>query len=286
MSNIKYNIAKIEEHIDSETGFRYRHIKKMNDSYTPHRHEFFELLFFAKGLVYHNFNEKQQIVNENSLIFIRKTDRHSFCSKDHKMVEHINLAFTEEHVTALFNYLGTGFPSQLLLSAVNPPMILLSEHEKEKLMNLTETLTQTSTPEEMKTKMRTILVNIFTKYFNNYSEEETGIPLWLETLYEEMQKPKNFEKGIKKMYEKCHYSPEYLSRCMKKYYNTSPTNYINMLRLEHSKNLLLTTNFSVTDICYECGFETLSNFYRQFKKSFGMTPKQFRKTFGVKTTDY
>ena len=51
------------------------------------------------------------------------------------------------------------------------------------------------------------------------------------------------------------------------------------LRLEHSVNLILTSNLSITEICYECGFENLSWFYKQFVKKFGLTPVEYRKKY-------
>lgn len=45
----------------------------------------------------------------------------------------------------------------------------------------------------------------------------------------------------------------------------------------YSANMLITTNLSITDLCYECGFENASWFYSSFKKKYVLTPKEFRK---------
>ena len=51
----------------------------------------------------------------------------------------------------------------------------------------------------------------------------------------------------------------------------------NELRLGYAANLLLSSNLSATDICYECGFCNLSWFYNAFEEKFEMSPIEYRK---------
>lgn len=55
--------------------------------------------------------------------------------------------------------------------------------------------------------------------------------------------------------------------------------FVNEIRIGHARKLLLEDNFNITQICYECGFLTLSNFNRQFKAITKMSPHQYRKLF-------
>ena len=79
------------------------------------------------------------------------------------------------------------------------------------------------------------------------------------------------------MYEFSGKTREHLTRMMKKYYKTTPTEYITDLRLEYCANLLYTSNLPVIDICYSCGFDNLSWFYKVFQKKYGTTPAKYRK---------
>ena len=49
-----------------------------------------------------------------------------------------------------------------------------------------------------------------------------------------------------------------------------------MTRIEESKRLLTTSNYSIVDIAIAVGFEDQSYFSKVFKKYTGITPKQFR----------
>jgi len=56
--------------------------------------------------------------------------------------------------------------------------------------------------------------------------------------------------------------------------------FIAELRLSHACQLLSNAeNMSVAQICYDAGFNTLSNFNKQFKAFFGVTPKEYRRKF-------
>ena len=53
--------------------------------------------------------------------------------------------------------------------------------------------------------------------------------------------------------------------------------YINEIKLDFaSKALKNNREMSVSDICYESGFESLPHFHREFKKKFNCTPLEFR----------
>lgn len=66
-------------------------------------------------------------------------------------------------------------------------------------------------------------------------------------------------------------------RVFKKETDMTPHEYIINYRLRISKILLLESNMSVNDICYESGFSSASIFCAAFKKSVGLSPTAYRK---------
>jgi AraC-like DNA-binding protein/mannose-6-phosphate isomerase-like protein (cupin superfamily) len=53
------------------------------------------------------------------------------------------------------------------------------------------------------------------------------------------------------------------------------TQFLNELRIDIACDLLLKKEKSITEIAFECGFNNIANFYRQFKKITGKTPGEF-----------
>ena len=132
--------------------------------------------------------------------------------------------------------------------------------------------------EKQKLKMKLILTDIIGVFLNFKSNlEASNIPLWLTQLVEELKKPSNMQLTLSEMTVLTRKTREHISRSFKKYYNMTVSDFMNQQRLNYSANLLLNTNLSVIDICYECGFQNLSWFYRNFKKKFSTSPIQFRK---------
>ena len=69
---------------------------------------------------------------------------------------------------------------------------------------------------------------------------------------------------------------DYLSHLFKKDTGSSLINYVIDRRIARSKELLAKGEMSIRDIAITCGFQNISYFSRQFKKSTGMTPRQFK----------
>lgn len=55
-----------------------------------------------------------------------------------------------------------------------------------------------------------------------------------------------------------------------------PAKFISAMRLDEAKRLLLNTNRSITDICFEVGYNSLSTFTRYFNQRVGLGPREFR----------
>ncbi len=60
------------------------------------------------------------------------------------------------------------------------------------------------------------------------------------------------------------------------YYKESPAKYILNKKLEKSIHLLAYKSKTISEIAYESGFETISNFDKAFRKQFGKSPSKFR----------
>ncbi|WP_166923346.1 AraC family transcriptional regulator [Flavobacterium poyangense] len=53
--------------------------------------------------------------------------------------------------------------------------------------------------------------------------------------------------------------------------------YLNEIRVSNACKYLIETDLGVSEIAYECGYKTASNFNKLFKKLIGTTPKEYRK---------
>jgi AraC-like DNA-binding protein len=73
-----------------------------------------------------------------------------------------------------------------------------------------------------------------------------------------------------------------LSQVINEKYNKSFNGYINELRIESAKMLLISNkNFTIEGVGYESGFNSKSSFFTVFKKMTGQTPAEYQKTQGL-----
>lgn len=68
----------------------------------------------------------------------------------------------------------------------------------------------------------------------------------------------------------------HFARAFKSAIGEPPHRYITQRRIDRAKMLLSVTKLSAAEIAYQVGFSNQSHFTAQFRKSVGMTPKQFR----------
>ncbi len=101
-------------------------------------------------------------------------------------------------------------------------------------------------------------------------------------------------------YMKCHYpskitlestagyvglSPSYFSKVFKEEMGCTFSAYLNELRIDRSKALLLAGSASIMEICAQVGFDDQSYFTKVFKKQTGVTPAKFRSRRGRLAAD-
>ena len=110
---------------------------------------------------------------------------------------------------------------------------------------------------------------------NSYSKTDTNILFKAQKFIEN-----NYKEDIttETISAACSVSTSYLHKLFKKGLNTTPGNYILNCRISAVKDMLVNTNLTLSEIAIECGFNSQSYFSDCFKKSVGVSPKDFRKS--------
>jgi AraC-like DNA-binding protein len=71
------------------------------------------------------------------------------------------------------------------------------------------------------------------------------------------------------------------SRFFKLHFGRTFPEFVNELRVGRACRLLTETDQKITNIAFDCGFNNLSNFNRQFSRLKGTTPREFRRQLGL-----
>src|SRR6266550_5782054 len=93
------------------------------------------------------------------------------------------------------------------------------------------------------------------------------------------------EPSLSEMAQVVNLSPSRLRYLFKKETGIAPGHYLRAFRLEQAKELLETTFLSVKEIIRCVGVNDQSHFIREFKKSYGLTPAQYRMSLATNKND-
>jgi AraC-like DNA-binding protein len=77
----------------------------------------------------------------------------------------------------------------------------------------------------------------------------------------------------------CHMSLSTFKKSFKEYYHTTPALWLKQRKLDRALHQLISSDLSINQIAFECGFEDCSHFIRAFKEQYQSTPLQYRKQF-------
>lgn len=78
----------------------------------------------------------------------------------------------------------------------------------------------------------------------------------------------------------------YLYRLFMEQQKISPKQYLLQLRIHIASDMLSSSDYSITEIAYSCGFKDAAAFSNQFKKMTGYTPRKFREYLNLEKTIY
>lgn len=108
--------------------------------------------------------------------------------------------------------------------------------------------------------------------FNSTNERITKIHEYLMSYSHE-------EVNLEKLAQLIHMAPGSLCRFFKSEMGMTIFDYLNKIKVDYACSLLLDRELSIAGIAYDCGFNNLSHFNKQFKKNMNITPSQYRKQF-------
>ncbi|MDL2256464.1 AraC family transcriptional regulator [Parabacteroides sp. OttesenSCG-928-K15] len=82
---------------------------------------------------------------------------------------------------------------------------------------------------------------------------------------------------LKDLSEQCYMSSSYFHKIFTNALNTTPSDYITLLRMNAALELLIDNKSNIKEIAYQLGFNDDAYFSRVFKKYYGITPGEYKK---------
>lgn len=282
MGNTRYLLTKNNVY---DLDFELIYISKSkfeNDWHsTLHMHPFTEIFFITSGQGTFQIGDEIVSVKESDLILINPN-----CSHTERSVSSSNPL---EYIVFAINNLAIGTsPSSLTdddtKDTLNTYKILNFNKKKSEILYNLNTLIRELEEKNLNYELacKSILTLFLIQVMRNTSSD-----IFITENFEKI----NIECMKIKNYIDSHYSENitldflsnltyvnkfHLVHLFTKEMGISPINYLINKRIDESKNLLSTTNYSIRDISSIVGFSNSSYFSQMFKKITGISPKDFR----------
>ena len=238
--------------------------KYLDEDCFSHFHDFYEIEYVISGRGSSVVNGKEESLKPGMLFFLTPIDCHSVRTDG---LEIMNIMFSEQLVdfSLLEPFLRYGSPRTVEVDSGARPFLeqLLGE------------IVGNVADRDYCTALMACLLRKMTQLFS--CPDGGSIGGTLSRIHSYIIA--NYRSGITLSSVAAHVglTPSYVSALFKKEMRVGFKEYLNSLRLEYARKLLITTEQSVQRICEESGFEDVPNFIKRFKGRYGMSPTELRK---------
>lgn len=259
-----------EDQLNPKTGMAV-HDRNVTTDSSLHWHNFLEIELITDGRGEQILNGQRNELSRGCLSVMRLTDFHQVTPG--KYMRLINFMVDDKLLT-----------EEMLhkLSVSQTMFYRLDEAEAvrmEQLFRLCMEENELKNPD--KRYLNHLIICIFLRIFRLVPDsEKSGVsairPIQTALLYLHMHFREN--PALKDVAEIAHYNTSHFSTTFHKELGMTYSEYLNTLKISYAKELLLSTDLKISDVCHECGFTSHSNFLRLFKERLGQSPMQFRKS--------
>lgn len=257
----------------------------------PHTHDFVEIVFIRAGHALHQLHDKEgNAVLSNSIIkgdvfTVLPGEIHSYSRSC--MFRNYNLCVGRELMEELAAQLQTLEYFDTFFSPTRPvqinqlhltPMDFLAVEQL--IKRLTIALHCDPDSKSRPTAIKLLLMEIFMQVFDGFFKGWKQYPAYVsENFFLSIERLEKFPARrieLSKLAKEVGMSLSGYAHKFKEIVGVSPSEYINLLRLENAKKQLEETSLSLFEIAAQNGFSSDNYFIRMFKKRYGITPKRYR----------
>ncbi len=278
-------LEKIQPSFGSSISFKRFTDEQPNGIAAWHYHPEIELVYIQSGSGKKHIGNHVSYYNEGTLLLIGSNVPHyGFTDRMTSMNTEVVLQFRPDFLgSAIDEVTEFGRINELLKQSLHG----LAYHgkTKEKIGNLLDDMVIMSHFQRL---LHTIKVlNIMAK--SDEYEILNASKVTIETNQQDKDRIKviydfvreNFQQNIslEEMSELTNMTVPSFCRYFKKQSGKTFTQFVNEFKVIHACKLLSETGRSISDICFECGFNNFSHFNKQFKNVTGKNPSEYRAEF-------
>ena len=241
-------------------------VYKPNMSIVPHSHDFYQYLYVKKGMGKLQTDGKAFSLEVGKIYVIPPHCIHSIESLNEGMTTY-ELKY---HANTADDTMSQKAPDIIDLSSTHAESVFKGMFNETTNMHPMYKEMLSLKLEELHICMaRATELNSLNDNPSSYSQTFSEVIYYMEHNYAN-------DISLKTLSDIAHMEKTYFLKKFKAEVGTPPVNYLRKLRINQSKNLLLNSDFNVTQIATAVGFQSIHHFSHVFKKLVGMTPTEYK----------
>jgi AraC-like DNA-binding protein len=242
-------------------------LEKNYSKFSHHYHDYYELEFIIDGKAKTSINGVEFALKRGSAYILRPTDLHEFFGQpkaDFYSIS-VNAGSFDQKLYSEFISKNTFILTSLSEDELNYAITLC---ESLKMFN------NDSHKNYQSASVLNLLLLLFLEKFKDTVHKENTDPIYGAIKYVNENFTKN--PSLSDVASFAGLAETYFCRKFKKVTGKTYVEYLNTLKIGFAKRLLSNSPLSVTEICYLSGYNSLSQFIREFKKDANISPKNYR----------
>jgi len=243
------------------------------DPVPVHTHDFAEVLWVEAGRGVHEAGGGRSEIGTGDLALIRPTDRHGFFEGDSDFTI-VNVAFPASTLAHLRRRYFRADPAFFGGRGPRPATYSIGPGERRGLSAASRELARL--PGDLLALERFLLNLMHELARRSPRAPLAGCPAWLREACERLREPEHLPGGVRALAGLARRSPEHVARQLRACAGLRPVDLVTEARIDHATARLALSEMPILDIALECGFDSLSHFYRVFRRKRGETPRAYR----------
>ena len=253
---------------------------QVSEDFPMHSHDYFEVIYAVKGQVLNRIDNVEIYMTEGDFCFLNTKAKHQLICNDNEAFI-LNLCLSKN----LFEGNLKGFYED-----ENPLADFLrgETRDHQNFMYFSASYNH---------EIKKVMSNMITEYKRTKFRQSYALDAYITLLLHHLTQLGEYsffgidqktleilqyieanclELGMSQIANNLGYHPSYFSTYIKKHTGHNYKDLVTNVRFHKATELLVESNHTIEDIASDCGYQSVSHFFKVFKERYGCTPKEYR----------
>ncbi|WOO41235.1 helix-turn-helix domain-containing protein [Rubellicoccus peritrichatus] len=243
-----------------------------------HDQDYYDIFFVEEGKGVHEVNGHRHRIERGDFSVVTPEDSHRIGAMSSEEITILNVGIPKAVARHAFERYGSTF-DWFKPGKDFRPIHRFEDEEVDRLSAMADDLAQQP---RIAAPIDYFLLSI-SKMMPAFSDDIAHAPKWLIEAMETFRREHLLIEGVDAIVRLSGKTPAHVSRSMRHYFNKTPTDYVNEIRLRHVSFQLLMGTRKIEEIAAESGFNNLPHFFKLFRDRYGEPPLRYRKNHSDRT---